>query len=380
MPYEDLINNFKTPMYVFDINKLVTRINYLKSKFTNKSLVYAVKANTFVAKELDKYVDKFEICSNGEFDICNNLNINHNKMVISGVYKDYESIDKMMRYDIDRFTIESIEQFKLLESMCIKHKKNVHVLIRLTSNNQFGVTEEEVKYIVKNNKELIIDGIEYFSGTQKTSLKKINKEIDYIKEFVESIEQEFNFEIKEIEYGPGFPIHYFVDQEFDEDTFFDEINTILKKLGNKKILLEIGRSMVATCGYYLTKVVDMKTNKNGNYVIVDGGINHLVYYGQTMAMRIPYYEVYPKRDKEIKNYNIYGSLCTINDIIVKNIDSFELQIGDVFIFKNVGAYSSTEGISLFLSRDLPCVLLYKDNNFIKVRDNLKTSDMNYPNY
>ena len=337
MPYEDLINNFKTPMYVFDINKLVTRINYLKSKFTNKSLVYAVKANTFVAKELDKYVDKFEICSNGEFDICNNLNINHNKMVISGVYKDYESIDKMMKYDIDRFTIESIEQFKLLESMCIKHKKNVHVLIRLTSNNQFGVTEEEAKYIIKNNKELIIDGIEYFSGTQKTSLKKINKEVDYLKEFIDSIEQEFNFEIKEIEYGPGLPIHYFVDQEFDEDTFFDEINTILEKLGNKKILLEIGRSMVATCGYYLTKVVDMKTN-------------------------------------------IYGSLCTINDIIVKNINSFELQIGDVFIFKNVGAYSSTEGISLFLSRDLPCIVLYKDNKFIKVRDNLKTSDINYPNY
>ena len=380
MPYEDLINNFKTPMYVFDINKLVTRINYLKSKFTNKSLVYAVKANTFVAKELDKYVDKFEICSNGEFDICNNLNINHNKMVISGVYKDYESIDKMMGYDIDRFTIESIEQFKLLESMCIKHKKNIHVLIRLTSNNQFGVTEEEAKYIIKNNKELIIDGIEYFSGTQKTSLKKINKEIDYIKEFVESIEQEFNFKIKEIEYGPGFPIHYFVDQEFDEDTFFAEINNILEKLGNKKILLEIGRSMVATCGYYLTKVVDMKTNKNGNYVIVDGGINHLVYYGQTMAMRIPYYEVYPKREKEIKNYNIYGSLCTINDIIVKNIDSFELQIGDVFIFKNVGAYSSTEGISLFLSRDLPCIVLYKNSKYIKVRDNLKTSDINYPNY
>ena len=42
MPYEDLINNFKTPMYVFDINKLVTRINYLKSNFTNKSLVYGI--------------------------------------------------------------------------------------------------------------------------------------------------------------------------------------------------------------------------------------------------------------------------------------------------------------------------------------------------
>ena len=380
MSYEYLVNNFKTPMYVFNIDKLIDRVNYLKSKFIGKLLVYAVKANTFIVKELENNVERFEICSNGEFEICNKLNINHNKMVISGVYKDYNSINSMMRYDIDRFTIESIEQFRLLESMCKKYKKKIHVLIRLTSNNQFGVTEDEVKYIIKNNKQLIIEGIEYFSGTQKTSLKKINREVEYLKDFIESLESEFNLEIKEIEYGPGLPIHYFVDEEFDEDIFLDEINIILDKLGNRKILLEIGRSMVASCGYYLTKVVDMKTNKNGNYVIVDGGINHLVYYGQTMAMRIPYYEVYPKREKEIKNYNIYGSLCTINDIIVKNINTFELQLNDVFIFKNVGAYSSTEGISLFLSRDLPCIVLYKNSKYIKVRDNLKTSNINYPNY
>ena len=225
-----------------------------------------------------------------------------------------------------------------------------------------------------------LDGIEYFSGTQKTSLKKINKEIDYLNEFVDSLEKELNIEIKEIEYGPGLPIHYFMDDEFNEDEFLDEVNNIIDRLNHKKIYLEIGRSMVANCGYYLTKVVDMKTNKNGNYVIVDGGINHLVYYGQTMAMRIPHYEIYPKREESIENYNIYGSLCTINDIIVKNINTNKLELGDVFIFKNVGAYSSTEGISLFLSRDLPSVILYKDNKCIKVRDNIKTSEINYPNY
>jgi len=377
--FESVINNFNTPTYVYDINKLIDRVNYLQSKFINKSLVYAVKANTFVPKELENYVERFEICSYGEFNICNKLNINHSKMVISGVHKDEPSIDDMFNYEIGKFTIESIEQFKLLEKMCKKHNKKVNVLIRLTSNNQFGVTEEEVKYIIKTSENIIIDGIEYFSGTQKTSLKKINKEIDYLNEFVSNLEQELNIEIKEIEYGPGLPIHYFMDQEFNEDEFLTEVNNILDRL-NKKVLLEIGRSMVASCGYYFTKVVDMKTNKNGNYVIVDGGINHLVYYGQTMAMRIPYFEVYPKREENIENYNIYGSLCTINDIIVKNINTSKLEIGDVFIFKNVGAYSSTEGISLFLSRDLPSVILYKDNKFIKVRDNLKTSDINYPNY
>ena len=349
--FESVINNFNTPTYVYDINKLIDRVNYLQSKFINKSLVYAVKANTFVPKELENYVERFEICSYGEFNICNKLNIDHSKMVISGVHKDEPSIDDMFNYEIGKFTIESIEQFKLLEKMCKKHNKKVNVLIRLTSNNQFGVTEEEVKYIIKTSENIIIDGIEYFSGTQKTSLKKINKEIDYLNEFVSNLEQELNIEIKEIEYGPGLPIHYFMDQEFNEDEFLTEVNNI-----------------------------DIKTNKNGNFALVDGGIHHLVYYGGTMAMRIPYFEVYPKREENIENYNIYGSLCTINDIIVKNINTSKLEIGDVFIFKNVGAYSSTEGISLFLSRDLPSVILYKDNKFIKVRDNLKTSDINYPNY
>ena len=32
----------------------------------------------------------------------------------------------------------------------------------------------------------------------------------------------------------------------------------------------------------------MKVNKEQPYVIMDGGINHLNYYGQAMAMKQPY--------------------------------------------------------------------------------------------
>ena len=78
-------------------------------------------------------------------------------------------------------------------------------------------------------------------------------------------------------------------------------------------------------------------------------------------------------------YNICGSLCTINDFLVKNIKTRKLSINDVFIFKNTGAYSSTEGISLFLSRDLPKVVIKENNNYELVRTNIKTSEMNFPN-
>ena len=157
--YKEVIEKYKTPLYVFNIDELVRRTNYLKNEF-NAGVVYAVKANTFIPKEIGDEVDRFEICSNGEFDICNKLNISHDKMVISGVYKDLLSIENMIsNYDIGKYTIESLQQFELLESLSKKYNKNVHVLIRLTSNNQFGVSEEDFRYILVNKKEIIIDGI-----------------------------------------------------------------------------------------------------------------------------------------------------------------------------------------------------------------------------
>ena len=378
--YSYIVKNFKTPLYIFNIDELIKRTRYLKEVF-QCGIVYAVKANTFIPKEIEDEVERFEICSSGEFEICNKLGINHKKMVISGVYKDYESIDNMIsNYDIGKYTIESLEQFKLLEELSNKYNKEIHVLIRLTSNNQFGVNEEDFKYIIKNKNQIIIDGIEYFSGTQKTSLKKINREIDYLCEFINGIEEEFNIKLDEIEYGPGLSINYFQNEEFNEENYFKEINEAIGKLRYKKLYLETGRSLTASCGSYLTKVVDMKNNKNGNHVILDGGINHLVYYGQTMAMRLPNFDIFPKKECKKEIYNLYGSLCTVNDVIIKGVETQELEIGDLFVFKNVGAYSSTEGISLFLSRDLPGVVLYKNKKFNQVRLNLKTSEINYPNY
>ena len=383
--YESIIKEYGTPAYVYDINTLLDRVKYLKSKFNSKfNMVYAIKANTFIAKEINDNVERFEICSPGEYEICDRLNIPYNKMVISGVNKDKKFIDSLISNhdDILIYTIESIVHFNILKECVQKYNKKINVLIRLTSGNQFGVSEEDFKYIIENNINLInIKGIEYFSGTQKHSIKRINREIDYLLDFVKSIENEYNIKLDEIEYGPGLPIYYFQDDEFNEDEFLTDVNTIIEKLNDYEVSLEIGRSIASSCGSYLTSVVDIKSNKNGNFVIVDGGMNHLVYYGQTMAMRIPYYEVLPSKEEEIISYNIHGSLCTVNDIIVKNINTRKLNIGDTFVFKNTGAYSSTEGISLFLSRDLPKVIIVKkDGNFVLVRDIIKTSEANCPNY
>ena len=384
MNYEVLEKKYGTPLYIFDCDKIKERIKSMKTIFKNIEICYAIKANSFVVKEIINDVDRLEICSNGEYEICKSLNIDDNKIVLSGVNKSLEDFENIIKENkkILRFTIESINQFEMLKKLTEKYQTNINILPRITSGNQFGITKEELEFIIKNkNNFMNVVGIEYFSGTQKHSMKRIIKEFEKIKSNIDEVEEKYNICLEEIEYGTGFPVYYFIDETFDENEFFVEFNKNINEFfKGKKIILEIGRSLVASSGVYLTKIVDLKENKTGKYAILDGGINHLVYYGGTMGMRIPHYEILNKENIGEDIINLYGSLCTINDVLVKNLQVPTLDINDVFIFKNVGAYSVTEGISLFLSRDLPKVLLISNNEEILVRDSLNTYKLNCPMY
>ena len=366
---KNIAENYDTPTYVFDIKTLKNRIKYLRDSLPDGvKICYAIKANTFIVKDIESDVDRFEVCSNGEYEICHEKEVDGNKVLISGINKDSKLINKIIsESDIRMFSIESMSQFESLKNQ----KEKVKILIRITSGNQFGINESECKEIIANRANyphIEIVGVQYFTGTQKNSIKVIKKELDYMDNLIEEIERDCSFKIKELEFGTGFPVHYFNNESFDEDAFMKDFSEALNSIKfSGDIILEIGRSMAASCGMYLTKVVDTKINKDECFAIVDGGINHLVYYGQFMAMKVPEMEIYPKKDNSNMGvWNICGSLCTINDILVKKLEVPDLQVGDILVFKNTGAYSMTEGISLFLSRDLPQILINDENNNIRV--------------
>lgn len=378
---DDILKKYNTPLYLFDIKELKNRIKFLRDNLPDRiKLCYAIKANTFIVKDIEDDVDRFEVCSPGEYYICKESKINSSKILISGVYKTPEVISKMINDDknIAIYSIESLEQFKLFTKL----DKNINVMIRISSGNQFGINDYEAEDIIKNRdnyKNINIVGLQYFSGTQKKSIKTLSRELSYMDGLIEKLKEQYDFNVKEFEYGSGFPVQYFENEVFDEDSFLNEFSELINNLKFKgNIVLELGRSIAASCGTYITKVVDLKTNKGQNYAILDGGINHLVYYGQSMAMKLPKCEVYPKKESSDEKWNLCGSLCTINDILVKQFPTGELRIGDSIIFKNTGAYCMTEGISLFLSRDLPAVLKkYEDGNIDLIRDNTSTYRLNF---
>lgn len=383
----EILENNDSPMYVFDLSVLIDRINYLKSNLpSNIKLCYAMKANSFITKTVSEHVDYLEICSPGEYNICEGLNLPRNKYVISGVNKNRTHIESAVSKDdeIYCYTVESVSQYHLLSETAIKFNKKLNVLLRVTSSNQFGLDEEDLMNLVRNHKEdsnLEIIGIQYFTGTQKTSLKKMQRELDYSNKVINRLRDELDFEVQKLEFGTGFPVCYFEEESFDEDEYLKTFSEMIQTMEFKgDITLEIGRSIAASCGSYITKVVDTKCNKNELYAIVDGGINQITYYGQSMAMKHPKISLLPSRDiGETKDWNICGSLCTINDFLVKRMPLTDLKIGDILVFHDAGAYCVTEGISLFLSRELPSVGILNTNGELTiVRNQIPTEIFNTP--
>ncbi|HIZ43811.1 MAG TPA: alanine racemase [Firmicutes bacterium] len=384
-----ILSAYQTPLYVFDMKNLKERIGFLRSRLPEDvSLCYAVKANPFILGRMEKWIDRFEVCSPGELRICQAHQLPVRKLVISGVFKSPELMEELIRAGEQpcAYTVESEEQLEMLKALAEKAGQNIHVLLRLTSGNQFGMDEEVVRRILCGDltgSRLTVRGIQYFSGTQKKSVRRLQKELDYVDGFIRKLREENGISVPELEFGPGFPVAYFQGEDFDEEEFLKEVSGLMNGLTcGAKLTLELGRSIAASCGSYLTRVVDTKTNKGQNYAILDGGMHQLVYYGQSMAMKQPVYSLFPERtaeDGDVKKWNLCGSLCTINDILAKQLPMADLKKGDVIRFENTGAYCMTEGIALFLSRDLPeIILIDEQEQIVPLRGPVPVYHLNLP--
>lgn len=381
-----------TPAYVFEADVLKQKVSSIRTELGNPKnirLCYAMKANPFLIQELEPIIDKYEVCSPGELSICKRKDIPMEKVVMSGVNKEKTDIESALEWGVAVFTVESRAQLDLIQQCADARKKAVQVLLRLTSGNQFGMDRTEIIDIITRREEfsgLEIKGIQYFSGTQK-KIKKILEEINMLCDFCQELKYNIHFEAEELEYGPGFGIDYF--GKGNNGDVLQECKEALNKITamGLRLTLEMGRFLVAECGSYITKVMDVKRNDGQNYCIVDGGIHHVNYYGQVMGARIPPVQHYrlacgyeemaeAEKEDELENVCVCGSLCTVADILGRNIPLCHVQQGDLLVFKNIGAYSVTEGIYLFLSRRMPKIYILTDEELKLARDSVETYELN----
>ena len=410
---DSLLKKVRTPAYLFSIDELLARLSMIRTSLgPSVRIVFAVKANPFLIRPLLSAVDGFEVCSPGEVRLCLKAGVPPEKLVLSGVNKEAAVYTDFVRILLDApvYTVESEQQMHLLNEAAARFGTRLRVLLRRSGGNQFGMDDETLCHLLGMRERfpgLCITGFQQYTGTQKRP-GQILREIDRFDTFLCRIgAHEAHPEtdtpdafLSEAEFGPGLPVSYFVqeDEVPDEEVLGQLAGHIANMHFPWKLTLEIGRFLCAFCGYYLTTAADIKNSDGASYVITDGGIHQMNYYHQFMGMKLPHMRLlrsgsaasaHPGRqnasgstcgckeaEDELRHYTVCGSLCTASDILVRDFPTPALETGDVLVFERVGAYSVTEGISLFLSRDLPGVYLSEGDRIMRVREITRTENLN----
>lgn len=380
----DIAASFATPAFIFDADEFGRRAKNVKSAIGGASLCYSIKANPFLLACLPEEIDRVEVCSPGELAICRRVDVDPSTVVYSGVNKGSEDIAEAIEYGAELLTAESLRQLGLINAAALAAGKRVRVALRLTSGNQFGMDSENLKRAVaeKGSYEGVdIVAIHYYSGTQKKKLAVVEKELAELEKLADTLEERFGLSGISLEYGPGLPADYFGDDPEGRDlAVLAEAGAMIAAVAARRsVTVEFGRFLASPCGTYLTAAADIKNNNGENFVICDGGINHLKYYGQTMAMQTPPITLLGDHGEKTEDYTLCGSLCTTADILVRKVTLPALSVGDVLAFGRCGAYSVTEGIGLFLSRQLPRIVLHSERGGNRLlRDFYGTDILNSP--
>lgn len=383
---KELLPRVGTPSYIFDLDAFEKRALLVKKYFGEKiGLCFSIKANPFLLGRLPGVFDKIEVCSPGELTVCERTGADMSTVIFSGVNKGYDDVERAADDNVGTFTAESPLHLELINDAGVRRGKVFPLLLRVTDikgGSQFGMSEEAVFDLISRRGEfkgVEIVGLHYFTGTAKRKAKPIEKECDYLMELTARIKSELGFTVERIEYGTGLAVDYFSDDaDAEEEERLASISEKLRELAEvAELTVEMGRFFAAPCGYYLTKVVDTKTNFDINYAIVDGGMNQVKYNGQLQGMQIP--EIWHMTDRETAGeaqpWTLCGSICTTADILARNAMFTDLRVGDILVFCRTGAYSCMEGISTFLSREMPVIAEYSEKEGLRILREMLYSDV-----
>lgn len=353
--YENLAKTYKTPLYIYDFNKIKTNYLSLKEVFkARKSLIcYAVKANSnlSILKLLATLGSGFDCVSFNEVKKTLLAGANKYKIIFSGVGKTDDEIKEALKEDILMLNVESFEELLNVEKIAKNLSLKARISVRVNPNinpkthpyistglkeNKFGVSINEARkiYIYAKKSEFLESiGIHFHIGSQLSDEKPILESAILVANLMREL-RALDIDIKFFDIGGGIGIKY-----KDEKTInlYNYAQGVLKALNGQDctIVCEPGRSIVANAGELLSKVLYKKENDGKNFLIVDGAMNDL--------LRPSLYEAYHeiaalKKSENLSNFDIVGPICESGDFLGKNRLLPNLQKDDLIIIKDVGAY------------------------------------------
>ncbi len=384
----DIAKAVGTPFYVYDAQTIKRQYSRLRNALPKDfDIFYAMKANPNLAivRLLSNLGTGVEVASRGELLACQRLGVDPKNIVFAGPAKTDEDLKTAIDMGIYSINAESVGEMKRISEIAEGMDKTVNVEIRVNPEfeiegaelnmgggpKKFGIDSEKIGEALEEAMLLpgiVLQGLHIFAASGILDPGAFLKNMENTFEIAKSMNE--YFQVKSIDVGGGLGIPYKGENDLDLSGLKPDVSNLVSKYpfikeNNTRLIIEPGRYLVGQSGIYVTKVVDFKESRGKRYILVDGGIHHLMRPALFGASH-PIFNL--SREGNGSEYDIAGCLCTSVDILAKSVAMPKPEQGDLIGVFCAGAYGFTEGMPLFLSHDIPAEVLVHKNKFSIIRD------------
>ncbi|EQC50523.1 PLP-dependent decarboxylase [Bacteriovorax sp. DB6_IX] len=386
---QKIIKRLDSSFYFYDLDELEKHLTYMRDhKDDDVKLWFACKANPLssILKLIRNLGLGVDVASLGELEQVVSAGVKSEDIISTGPSKSRKYIRSLLKNEINSVVVESLYQLEWLEEQAREEGVKAKALLRVQlpwdegksvlGGNEitaFGMDKAAWEKVnLKHYPNVEVIGFHVFQWGNILEVSQLEKIWDKTCLEVKDLAQKMEASLEVIDLGGGLGIPY---QNESKTIDFKDINDVLVKLkakhGLNKIWMELGRFAVGECGYYLSQVIDRKTVRGREILVLDGGTNHLARPALT-GQAFPCHVLKEDPSTETKEFHVHGPLCTAIDKLGVFKLPENVDYGDWLIFSQAGAYGFTEAMPFFLCHNLPAeVVSYKGD--IMTPRGIKTS-------
>ncbi|WP_241427700.1 type III PLP-dependent enzyme [Fertoeibacter niger] len=373
---------FGTPAYVYFTDAVEERLALLRATFGRWfALSYAMKCNPNPAllTWLEPRVELIDVSSGGEFQLACAAGWAPARASFTGPAKQDAELEAAIGGGIGELVIENVREAKAASRIAGERGVVQDVLIRLAPArvpkgfgdhmagrpSPFGIdvetAGEEIPAIL-GLPHLRVIGLHIYSGTQCLKPEAICENWQIFMDVFRDICTAHDLVPQKLVFGSGLGIPYHAgDAGLDLPAVAAGIGPALDafraepRFADARLILELGRYLVGEAGYFVTRVVSVKSSRGSRIAICDGGMNaHLAASGHFgMVLRRNYVMHRVGGGEGAEKVDISGPLCTSIDKLASGVTLPPLAEGDLIAVHASGAYGPTASPLHFISHPTP---------------------------
>lgn len=369
----ELAKEYGTPLYVLDEDLIRKNCRIYKNamdKYYNGNglVLYANKAfcSLYTCKLVNEEGLGIDVVSGGELYTAIKANFPMDKVYFHGNNKTADELELAVKNKVGNIIVDNDYELELLNKIAEEHGIVQNIMFRIKPgvdahthsfvqtgqiDSKFGVALEngEAFEIIKKANEMSnvrVNGVHCHIGSQIFDIEPFCKAAEIMMDFVGDLKDKLGLEIDNLNLGGGYGIRYVEnDDPVPYDEYIKHVSEIVKSTAKKRgvklpfILMEPGRSIIASAGITLYTVGGVKDIKNvRKYVSVNGGMadnpRYILYESEYEAV-----VANNANAERVEEVTIAGKCCESGDVLLKDAFMPKIEVGDTLAVLATGAYN-----------------------------------------